>query len=563
TLSNNHLTNQLTILFTDNNPTIGANGSNFNADYQGAIIYDSNSWILYYFDGTFFKMVQLLITEYKGYLYINIEKARAFATGTFDTTKIKHYWDNATYPGVTFPSGGGGGYGIGGINFDYFGTIYTVGVVTDITTGVISDWKNTDIPHKSLKVDSLDGNVTGDVTGDVTGNAGTVTNGVYKTSSTTQIIEYTGSSTDTSTKTIPVLTLKSSTSSIDSYGCLLELKAKDSTLGYGIKRIKGIAGGLSLFSRDSTVSNGGDIDELIVTPGKVQIVKLLEVQGSGIVIKDNGNIGSVTKPTAITIAPTGYVGIGINPPSAPLHIGITNQLSQTGYWQGGPSSTAFSNGTFASDVSIKTLGVIWSEDHFRASSDSRIKTNIVDVPGTLALQMIRDIPCRYYEHVDKSKGTDKIIGFIAQEVKKVLPMAVSLNKNIIPDVMTVVVGTWDTSHNFSTNSLKDCSGTKYRFYVSNNSDGKDEIMKEIICNEDGTFTFEEQYANVFCYGKEVYDFHTLDYQKIFTLHHAAIQELDKKNEELDKKLIQVDKKHEELDNTIQELKAELAKLKAV
>jgi len=656
TLSNNHLTNQLTILFTDANPTVGANTSNFNADYQGGIIYDSNSWILYYFDGTFFKMVQLLITEYKGYLYINIEKARAFATGTFDTTKIKHYWDNFTHDGLTSPSAGINGYGIGGINFDYFGTTYTIGAVTDITTGVISDWTNTGISHKSLKVDSLDGNVTGNVTGDVTGNATTSTTctgnasnatilktsrkiggepfdgstdidlpgvNVYGNQDTTGNaqsahllktlrkiggVNFNGGgdinlpgvnipgdqNTSGNAATSSACTASINKTSFDSQTITIESGGADKNQSTLIlKSTGGVSTSLSLYDSNAAASVAGiridnansdlilfrnkgessatDAHKLIVKQDKVQIVKQLEVQGSGIVIKDNGNIGSVTKPAAMSIDSRGFIGINCNP-SAPLHVNYSHSLSQVNYWQFGGGGSTFGNSTgtvfvtptaYATPVSIYTAGSIWTLGHVRTSSDSRIKTNIVDVPGTLALQMIRDIPCRYYEHVDKSKGPDKIIGFIAQEVKKVLPMAVSLNKSIIPDVMTVVVGTWDTSHNFSTNSLKDCSGTKYRFYVSNNSDGKDEIMKEIMCNEDGTFTFEEQYANVFCYGKEVDDFHTLDYQKIFTLHHAAIQELDKKHEELDKKLIQVDKKHEELDNTIQELKAELAKLKAV
>ena len=32
---------------------------------------------------------------------------------------------------------------------------------------------------------------------------------------------------------------------------------------------------------------------------------------------------------------------------------------------------------------------------------------------------------------------------------------------------------------------------------------------------------------MFCYGKKVYDMLALDKQKIFALHHSAIQELDK------------------------------------
>ena len=47
-----------------------------------------------------------------------------------------------------------------------------------------------------------------------------------------------------------------------------------------------------------------------------------------------------------------------------------------------------------------------------------------------------------------------------------------------------------------------------------------------------TFVFDEAWNNVFFYGKEVDDFHTLDKAQIFALHHSAIQELSRKNDTL-------------------------------
>ena len=52
-------------------------------------------------------------------------------------------------------------------------------------------------------------------------------------------------------------------------------------------------------------------------------------------------------------------------------------------------------------------------------------------------------------------------------------------------------------------------------------------MKEVIGNEDNSFTFDQSYNNVFCYGREVDDFHTLDKQKLFALNFSATQELDR------------------------------------
>ena len=53
-------------------------------------------------------------------------------------------------------------------------------------------------------------------------------------------------------------------------------------------------------------------------------------------------------------------------------------------------------------------------------------------------------------------------------------------------------------------------------------------MKEVVGNHDNTFTFDTSYNTIFCYGKEVDDFHTLDKQKLFALNFSATQELDRK-----------------------------------
>ena len=205
---------------------------------------------------------------------------------------------------------------------------------------------------------------------------------------------------------------------------------------------------------------------------------------------------------------------------------------------------------------ISADGFIWAygaNGRVVVSSDERIKKNIVDVPDNLALEMVRDIPCRYYEYKDNLySGTDKTIGFIAQEVKEILPMAVSLQKSIIPNEMRTLT---DISWNGNTlhTDLQDVSGVKYRFYVSNDVSGNDEIKKEIIGNSDNSFTFDSSYNNVFIYGKEVDDFHTLDKQKIFALHHSAIQELDRLVQDLRTK----DEKIVELKHEVAELQKEM------
>jgi len=110
-----------------------------------------------------------------------------------------------------------------------------------------------------------------------------------------------------------------------------------------------------------------------------------------------------------------------------------------------------------------------------------------------------------------------------------MPMCVSQEKSIIPDVYKVINCSWSNEEDkfiMSSTDLSNVNGIKHKFYVSNATDGSDEKEIEIIGNSDNTFTFEEEYNNVFCYGKEIEDFNILDKQKLFTLNFSATQEIN-------------------------------------
>ena len=224
----------------------------------------------------------------------------------------------------------------------------------------------------------------------------------------------------------------------------------------------------------------------------------------------------------------GNVGIGTVSAGYPLHVVGNTASVNPGYvsYMEYPSLTT-ANATNHT-VGLRVDNDIWSGGYILASSDERIKKNIVDVPDNLALEMVRNIPVRYYEYKNTlERGFNKTIGFIAQDVKEVLPMAVSLQKNIIPNEMRNLMGlSWNGATLYT--DLSDCSGIKYRFYVSNDPGGNDEVMKEVVGNHDNTFTFDTSYNNVFCYGKEVDDFHSIDKNKLYTINFSATQELDRK-----------------------------------
>jgi hypothetical protein len=273
----------------------------------------------------------------------------------------------------------------------------------------------------------------------------------------------------------------------------------------------------------------------------------------------------------MTLVENGNVGIGTTSPSYPLEITAKRQDLSPDI-PGGPAQ-------FYTYYSLKTTGSIWSEGDVFATSDQRIKENITEVPDNLSLQTLRDINCTYYEYKDKiSKGNHKTIGFIAQQVKEHMPMAVSTQKNFIPNklrnienpVWTPITVNDKTKYKLTIDDLNESqSNVLYRFYVSNDHSGKDEIKKEIKSLEDDpkSFIFDQSWNNVFLYGKEVNDFHTLDKQKLFALNFSATQEIDRIQQAAEAKITalqnenaELKTKNVELENKYTELEARIAAL---
>ena len=125
---------------------------------------------------------------------------------------------------------------------------------------------------------------------------------------------------------------------------------------------------------------------------------------------------------------------------------------------------------------------------------------------------------------------------MAQEVKKLIPGAVDIINDFIPDEMRIInnvnwehkLDKWKLTINdldLSNNHTGKC-----RFYVSDISNHY-QIVRDInVENDKKSFIFDKKWANIMFWGKEVNDFHSLDKNKIFSIHHSAIQELSRQND---------------------------------
>ena len=235
----------------------------------------------------------------------------------------------------------------------------------------------------------------------------------------------------------------------------------------------------------------------------------------------------------------GFVGIGTTTPNYPLDVNTWTSPSITGgyYFSNGTGTTPF--GTSQQDVSIRAVRGIMTNSNFYASSDTRIKKEIVDVVDASALETIRLIEPKQYKYIDNvNRSKEPVWGFIAQQVKSVLNYSVSLQTQFIPNIYErafVIANTGGSileivNENTSKLSNTNTSGgfsIVLQAFVDDNDTQRILRVKEIL-NEKQILVEEILEENdLFLFGQEVDDFHILNKDAIFSMSVAALQEVDR------------------------------------
>ena len=193
---------------------------------------------------------------------------------------------------------------------------------------------------------------------------------------------------------------------------------------------------------------------------------------------------------------------------------------------------------------------VYAEQHMRCSelqvtSDRRIKTDIVDVDDGSALELLRKIQPKTYGYVDTmEKGTNRVYGFIAQEIKELIPEAIDVSEGDLPNIYghatvdheqnTITFRDFDTSNLNQTDSIiyidqDDKRQTLKIKSVLNSTQLEIEEDLEKILETFKTSKLEEYNftSEIFIWGQHVDDFHHLQKSAIFTVATAALQEVDR------------------------------------
>jgi hypothetical protein len=233
----------------------------------------------------------------------------------------------------------------------------------------------------------------------------------------------------------------------------------------------------------------------------------------------------------------GSLGIGVDTIGDGFLLEVGQGSGTTGasigarYFASGNATLAFYTGYF-NQLSVKVTGSIWITSTYLTSSDSRIKEDIQDINDDNALNMILAIEPKTYTYIDKVvKGESKVYGFIAQQIREVIPEAISIQKSYIPNIMLLA----DYDSNIitlpsPTTKVIIKQNDKIKCYDKDNKDINVEV-EEVI--DELTFRIkplEIPYTDnkIFVYGTEIDDFHTLNKDYIFTLNVCATQELHRR-----------------------------------
>jgi hypothetical protein len=217
----------------------------------------------------------------------------------------------------------------------------------------------------------------------------------------------------------------------------------------------------------------------------------------------------------------GNVGIGTNVPTATLDIFTTN-----------PSLN-----------SVKVSNDIWAQTGVVYSSDARIKKDIVDIDDGDALAKIMAIQPKIYDYVDNNRHRNKtdVYGFIAQQIAEVIPNAISLQTEAIPNIYTF--GTIYSKVLMINDEIADVKEGSKIAVLFNNS-------KYIIEIQDiytpSVYAVDNPYnlaGTVFIYGTVVEDFYTLDKNYIYALNVCATQDLHRRQLGMQSKLAEIQGKY--------------------
>lgn len=203
---------------------------------------------------------------------------------------------------------------------------------------------------------------------------------------------------------------------------------------------------------------------------------------------------------------------------------------------GGPFLNFAGSAPFA--ISVHTAGRFMGSG-IHIYSDERIKKDISVSDSKKDLETISKIEISNYKHVDQAHGDRVHKKVIAQQVIKHYPEAVAIGKEVVPCIYEkstikdgVIKISVDSCGSEACCKIEDKIKLIY-------PDGSKELVNIIESDGDSIKVDSDKSGEVFVYGKEVDDYHSVDYDALAMLNISATQELYKIIKELKQEIKQL------------------------
>ncbi len=205
---------------------------------------------------------------------------------------------------------------------------------------------------------------------------------------------------------------------------------------------------------------------------------------------------------------------------------------------GGPFLNFAGVGAFA--ISVHTAGRFMGSG-IHIYSDERVKKDISVSDSKKDLETISKIEISNYKHIDQAHGNRVHKKVIAQQVVKHYPEAVAIGKEVVPCIYeksTIKDGIIDLK--IETCESEGCCKVEDKIKLIY-PDGSKELVNIIESDGNSIKVDSDKSGEVFVYGKEVDDYHSVDYDALAMLNISATQELYKIIKELQEEIKQLKK----------------------
>lgn len=238
----------------------------------------------------------------------------------------------------------------------------------------------------------------------------------------------------------------------------------------------------------------------------------------------------------MVITSGGNVGIGTGTPGVPLDVigqPIISHGDNASRWF--TKANALATNGHDAYTSIRSQWFVQAFG-FVAVSDQRIKDVVCRSDSASDLELIQKLQVTDYRMVDTIQSGESVHkGFIAQEVEEIIPEAVNKGTNFVPTIYQQATSVeCDPAESLATLSLENDHDLEVGDLVRMMGDNGviERTVKDVPSRS--SFTIEtqgEHWDRLFVYGKQVDDFRSVDYDRIFTTAVSALQQLKKEKDQ--------------------------------